>query len=190
MQEKKLIIINRCPKITGKSIYLRSFTENDISRRYINWLNDPQVNVFLSTRNIKQNYKSVQNYIKSFIKCSDKLLLGIFLKKTNLHIGNITFCPIDWKNNFSALGICIGDKKYWHKGLAREALIIAIEFGFNQLKLHRLEAGINSMNKTSLKLFQSLGFKKEGILRQREKMHNTYINGIYLGLLESEKYSF
>lgn len=187
MDKTQLNLITLGLKIKAKRTYLKTLKETDISQRYINWLNDPQVNIFLSTRNIKQDFKSVQNYIRSFNGCSNKLLLGIFLKKTNFHIGNITFSPIDWMNNYSALGICIGDKKYWKKGLAREALIIAIKFGFKKLQLHRLEAGVNSMNKESLKLFQSLGFKKEGVLRQRDKINNTYLDGIYMGLLKSEK---
>lgn len=174
-------------KINSKRIYLRKLTKSDISKRYINWLNDTQVNIFISTRNTKQNYDSVYKYIKSFNKSRTGLLMGIFLNKTNQHIGNITLNPIDWNNNYSGIGICIGDKKYWRKGYAKEAMHMAINYGFKKLKFRRMEAGVNSMNIASLKLFSSLGFKHEGILRQREKTGNKYIDCIQMGLILTDK---
>jgi ribosomal-protein-alanine N-acetyltransferase len=48
------------------------------------------------------------------------------------------------------------------KGLMREGLIQVINHGFKSLKLHRLEANIQPMNKRSIELVAGLGFELEG----------------------------
>lgn len=49
------------------------------------------------------------------------------------------------------------------KGLMREGLIQAVDHGFRALKLHRLEANIQPMNRRSIDLVASLGFELEGM---------------------------
>ena len=48
-----------------------------------------------------------------------------------------------------------------------EALQPLIQFGFNDMKLNRIETTAFSKNKRSIKTIERNGFKKEGILRQR-----------------------
>jgi ribosomal-protein-alanine N-acetyltransferase len=48
------------------------------------------------------------------------------------------------------------------QGLMREAVLGAIRHAFRQLKLHRLEANVQSGNAASLALVRSCGFSKEG----------------------------
>lgn len=185
MEDKKTAWIVNNANIIGDRTYLRKLTIDDITERYINWINDPEINRYLSIdRN--QDYESLANYIRSFNSSCNKLLLGIIVKENNLHIGNVTFCPIDWNNDYAALGISIGDKQFQGKGYAKGALSLAIKYGFKKLNFNRLEAGIHANNLPSLRLFESLGFKKEALFRQRDKRGNQYEDGIYMGLLKSE----
>jgi ribosomal-protein-alanine N-acetyltransferase len=49
------------------------------------------------------------------------------------------------------------------KGLMREGLILVIDHAFKSLKLHRLEANIQPMNRRSIALVEGLGFGLEGL---------------------------
>jgi RimJ/RimL family protein N-acetyltransferase len=172
--------------ILGKRIYLRNLKVEDISQEYISWLNDCQINKFLSIRDEFQTYKTVRCYIESFEGRRDKLLLGIFLKENNQHIGNVTLSHIDWKNDFAVIGICIGNKTSWKRGYGEEALDCIKKFVFEELKLNRLEAGVCKDNIASIKLFKKVGFKIEGRLREREKINDRYIDGLIMGLVKRE----
>ncbi len=55
---------------------------------------------------------------------------------------------------------------YWKKGIMKEALEKVIEFGFNTLKLHSIEAQINPENTVSAGILTSTGFVKEGHFRE------------------------
>ncbi|MFT5351987.1 MAG: ribosomal-protein-alanine N-acetyltransferase [Gammaproteobacteria bacterium] len=53
-------------------------------------------------------------------------------------------------------------QKYAEKGLMKEGLGQAIQYAFNDLGLHRLEANIQPGNERSIRLVESLGFECEG----------------------------
>jgi len=173
-------------KVTGKKIFVRSFKIKDITKRNVDWLNDSQVNAFLSTKAKRQTYQTVRSYVESFKGKNDKLLLGIFTKNDKRHIGNLTLSRIDWESRFAIVGISIGDKDYWGKGLGLEALNCTKKLVFGRLKLNRLEAGCSEANLPSIKLFKKAGFKVEGKLRQRERMGNRLCNGLIMGLLKKD----
>ena len=52
-------------------------------------------------------------------------------------------------------------QEYWRQGIVKEALLKIIDYGFNLLQLHSLEAHINPANIASAKVLESVGFIKE-----------------------------
>ncbi|MEO6813805.1 MAG: GNAT family N-acetyltransferase [Ginsengibacter sp.] len=55
---------------------------------------------------------------------------------------------------------------YWRKGLIKEALLKVIDFGFNEMKLHSIEAHINPENIASAKALESTGFIREAYFKE------------------------
>lgn len=51
---------------------------------------------------------------------------------------------------------------HWGKGYGKEAVRLAIDIAFRDLKLHRLEAGIEPKNRRSMALAKAVGMKREG----------------------------
>ncbi len=64
---------------------------------------------------------------------------------------------------------------YWRKGLTKEALLAVIDYGFNQLGLHSIEANINPANDASAAILEATGFVREAYFRE-----NYYYNGVFL----------
>ena len=58
-------------------------------------------------------------------------------------------------------------REHWGKGIMTEAMKAVIDFGFEKMELNRIEVFIMPRNKRSIKLVKNLGFKREGLLRQR-----------------------
>lgn len=56
--------------------------------------------------------------------------------------------------------------EYWKKGLAKEALLKVIDYGFDEMKLHSMEAHISPRNAASASLLQSTGFLKEAYFKE------------------------
>lgn len=55
---------------------------------------------------------------------------------------------------------------YWKKGFAKEAVLRVIQFGFDQLNLHSIEAHIDSKNLASASLLERTGFIREAYFKE------------------------
>jgi [ribosomal protein S5]-alanine N-acetyltransferase len=55
----------------------------------------------------------------------------------------------------------------WGRGLMKEALVAVVGAAFTRMGLRRLEAEVDPRNSASGRSLQSLGFTREGVLRQR-----------------------
>lgn len=55
---------------------------------------------------------------------------------------------------------------YWRLGYGKEAANAMIDIAFNDIKVHRLEAGIESGNIRSIGLAKSLGMRREGLKKR------------------------
>lgn len=55
---------------------------------------------------------------------------------------------------------------YWGKGYMREALELMLDYGFAVMGLNRIEALSHPDNNRAQRLFQSLGFQREGLLHE------------------------
>lgn len=58
-------------------------------------------------------------------------------------------------------------KEYWGKGIMSEAMTAVIDFGFVRMGLNRIEVYVMPRNKRSIRMIRRLGFKREGLLRER-----------------------
>ncbi len=63
------------------------------------------------------------------------------------------------------LGYWIGEP-YWGKGIATQSVKSMVKFGFNELNLIRIYAGVFESNKASMKVLEKAGFKKECIAKK------------------------
>ena len=66
--------------------------------------------------------------------------------------------------------------EYWQKGLMAEALRAIITYVSEELKVHRLEAYVETPNKASGNLLERLGFVKEGTLQDCEIKKGDFIS--------------
>jgi len=98
--------------------------------------------------------------------------------------GMIAF--IDRYNRRCKLGIVIGEKEEWGKGYAREALAAVIKYCFNTLRMNHLQAEIHAFNERSIRLFEGLGFCREGTLRQVVRKSGAFFDEHIYGLLAQE----
>ena len=115
----------------------------------------------------------------------DCLQWGVSTEPTGALIGTCTIWKIDRGQRRAELGIAIG-ADHWGRGHARVALGRVLRYGFEDLQLHRLEADVDPDNAASLRLFEALGFRREGLLRQRWFMHGRWCDSVLLGLLQPE----
>jgi RimJ/RimL family protein N-acetyltransferase len=169
-----------------KRLVIRSMRLTDLSQHYADWLNNPEFNKYLSTAYNHQTIESCSAYLQSYEGQTNSVLLGIFLKTNDSHIGNLTLSFIDWYNKSCWVGISIGRKEYKGKGMAKEVLLEIAKYCFDQLDLHRVQAGVNANNIDSLSLFTKCGFKVEGLLRSSNNINGKLEDSYILSVLKTD----
>ncbi len=90
---------------------------------------------------------------------------SIYLKNSSQFIGTIGIKM--GKENYRTAEIWYKLRKdFWGNGYATEALKEVITFGFQSLKLHRIEAGCATENIGSIKVLEKVGMTREGRTRK------------------------
>jgi RimJ/RimL family protein N-acetyltransferase len=92
------------------------------------------------------------------------LMFGITTKDNKL-LGVCGLTYINWKNSSAEASIYIGDSDWQGKGVGKESLIMLLDFGFREVGFHRIWAEIYEFNEASIRLFENVGFKREGLCR-------------------------
>jgi RimJ/RimL family protein N-acetyltransferase len=91
----------------------------------------------------------------------------------------------DLDNRRAELGYALG-REHWGKGYMQEALRALLDYSFNELNLHRLEADVDPRNASSIRTLEKLGFRQEGYLRERWLVGGGIQDSLFYGLLRSE----
>ena len=77
--------------------------------------------------------------------------------------------------------------KHWKKGYATEVLKAVIDFGFDELKLHRIQAGCAVENIASIKVLEKVGMKYEGRGRQVLPLKSGWSDNFEYSILDSDE---
>lgn len=109
---------------------------------------------------------------------------GIELAETGLLIGTVNLHHVFPQNRRCELGYALGSA-HWGKGYATEALEVALDYGFHELRLNRVEADIDPRNVASAGVLERLGFRKEGYMPERWFVHGQMADTVNYGLLRS-----
>lgn len=161
---------------------------SDCTEAYVRWLNDNEVNRYLETKWLKQTLDTIKEFVAEQRENSHSILFAIIDNSTRRHIGNIKIGPINKRYRYADISYFIGDKAFWYKGIATEAIGLVCRFGFEKLLLHRIEAGVYENAVGSWKALEKNGFLREGVFRNMVYFDGKYMDVFRYGILEEEFY--
>lgn len=99
---------------------------------------------------------------------------GITIKNAPRLIGTIGYYRIEKEHYRAEIGYML-HPNYWAMGIMNEAISAIIDFGFNTLKLHSIEANVNPNNVASIRILEKNKFRKEAHFKE-----NYFFNGFFL----------
>lgn len=154
--------------------YWRAFTESDI-----------ESTIFTGTQQVFSKI-DVENYLQNISLDSSRVDFIIFSKITKKIVGEVVINDIYSNNRSSSLRICMFKKEDFNKGYGTEALVLALQYGFGMLNLHRIELEALIFNERAMQVYEKVGFKKEGIKREGLYFNHRYFDLVIMGILEDE----
>lgn len=175
-------------KIQTRRLLLREVLAGDLSAIHaINSL--PEVDYY-NTLGIPENLESTRKLVSDIIESQEateriRYVFAILEAKGQTLIG---LC-----------GLVIGKPKYqnaelwyklhpdyWNRGYATEATLGLLNFGFSELKLHRIEAGCATENIASIRVLEKSGFLKEGRTRKLLPIRGAWFDNFGYAILEED----
>ncbi|MBN2517359.1 MAG: GNAT family N-acetyltransferase [Candidatus Altiarchaeota archaeon] len=174
--------------LTGEKIKLRALEESDIDGPYLDWLNDPDVTRFMTAGIFPQTKEMLRNFYKSISGAQTCVYYAILDKATDKHIGNIKLDHIDWINRRAEIGVLVGDRNFWGRGVCKEAVGLVTEYAFKKLDLRKIMIWANTENTAAVRCYKSNGYKEEGRLREMNYNPDSgkYDDHICLALFKDE----
>lgn len=103
-------------------------------------------------------------------------------------VGTCTLAELSVEHRRAAVGYALR-RSAWSRGYATEALHALLAFAFDGeggLALHRVEADVDPRNAASVRVLERLGFRREGMLRERWHLHGELQDAALYGLLARE----
>ncbi|HEX7474987.1 MAG TPA: GNAT family N-acetyltransferase, partial [Dehalococcoidales bacterium] len=151
--------------LTGSTIFIRFFENTDA---------ESLLDLHLRNAELFQKYSPTFNddyytldakrkYISNSVKQREEgkqYSFGIYLKDNGKLVGDVSLFQI---SRGSLQRCLIGyslDQQYSGRGYTTEAVSLAVEFAFNELKLHRVEAGVMLGNTGSMRVLEKVGFHR------------------------------
>jgi ribosomal-protein-alanine N-acetyltransferase len=110
---------------------------------------------------------------------------GIYLRPRGEYIGSCGFEMLHRPWHYAEIGYELA-REHWGCGYMTEALRTIIQYGFRSLELHRVEAQVEPPNEASKAVLRRLGFREEGLARERGYWRRDYHDLVQFGLLRSE----
>jgi RimJ/RimL family protein N-acetyltransferase len=172
------------PFLIGEKIYLRPIEAED-ARLLSRGENDPIVreSLFLA---LPVSLTNEQEKVEQYIKSKDAIVLVIVEKETNKAIGQTAFFRIDYISRAAVFYIAILDPACWSKGYGSEATKLMVDYAFKTLNLNRIQLHVCAENSAAIKIYERVGFIKEGVLRQAMFRNGNYVDFWVMGILRSD----
>ena len=177
--------------LSTENLSLRLFTESDLTA--IHKLQSiPEVDRY-NTLGIPKDFEETKRIMDPLLKSNQTEEIDYY-----------TFA-IEQKEDLQFVGLIalrLGSKKYnsgevwfklnplfWGKGYATEALSKLIDFGFEELGLHRIEAGCAIENTASAKVLQKVGMQPEGRRRKTLPLKTGWSDNYEFAILDTDNRS-
>lgn len=123
-------------------------------RKFLGWLDN--------TLEVADTIKFIQDNLPLWLQLKS---LHLSIRHGKKLVGAVGFHQIDFQNKSAFIGYWL-DKESQGKGIMTKSVKALMDYGFEVLKLHRLQILCATHNTESEKIAINLGFEKEGILKE------------------------
>ena len=143
------------------------------------WRNSESVSKYMFTNHYitKEEHKKWMEKLKK--ESTAKSWIIIYNKKP---VGLASLSDIDYKNKITDWGFYIADESLRGKGIGSATLNRLMSIVFDEMILKKMKTRVLENNKIAIKLYEKMGFKKEGRPKQQLIRNGKSVNVITMGI--------
>ena len=185
-KEKIYRIFSHMPELTTGRLTLRRMLVSDTEDMYA-YASRPDV-----TRYLTWYPHTDHAYTREYLQyLGGRYTVGMFYDWAIVYepdgkmVGTCGFTSFNCASDSAEVGYVL-NPDYWGKGIATEALRRVLAFGFEELKLHRIEAKFICGNQRSRRVMEKVGMRFEGVMREGMLVKGKYVDVGICSILRSE----
>jgi len=174
--------------LQGKMLRLEEFSNKHLhDPKYYAWLQDKEVVETLGRSEYLTSFPFciIEDYVINLKSSNNTYFFASYFKEDNEFIGTVRL-RVDWQLKTADFGMMIGDKKYWGRGLLKDAMLTLSVYAFKKLGMRKVIVGCLSTNIAVCKCCERLGFKKEAVLRKEVPFRGEFVDHILYGVFKDE----
>jgi len=174
------------PTLESPRLRLRHYRDDDVDALYT-LQSDPQVMRYWSypawteRRQAEERLQEIYRQLRE----NDGYMWVVAERDSDRMIGQAVLFSLNRAQRMAETGYSLMTA-YQGRGLAQEAMRLALGFAFDELGMERIEADIDPRNVRSCRLVERLGFVREGTLRERWRVNGEVCDTALYGLLRRE----
>ena len=163
--------------INGDGFLLRKLEAHDATDIY-RFKNDPSIGALLGGFHTGMSVDDVLLWIKMDRERVGDMIWAVADRTSNACLGHVGFYKRDHRVRSAEFAILLGEPTARGKGLGGKVTRAVVEYGFQELNLNRISLTVLAINARAIRLYESVGFRAEGIFCEAQ-----YKNGAYLDVL-------
>lgn len=176
---------SRLSTLQTARLTLRPLTAADVAEVFAVF-SDPVVVRYWDGPRMATHHDAMQyiDQIHHGFRRRDFIQWGIADSPAGSVIGTCTLANLSAIHQRCEIGFALR-QTYWGHGLGSEAVGAVLDFAFETMRMHRIEADVDPRNDRSLRLLERFGFEREGLLRERYYLHGERQDAVLMGLLRA-----
>ncbi len=170
----------------GDRIVLRAVAPSDLPT-FHRWWSDPEIARFQTSGPIRLNREetNISMFERWFADSGADVGFAIVRREDETLIGFCNLWGATVKNRSAQVGILI-DRPFWNQGYGTDAMRILLSYAFTELNLHRVQLAVFAFNERALRVYQRLGFREVGRLRETTFRDGVWQDEVIMDLLQRE----
>ena len=173
------------PALKTNRLLLRRITMNDAPAIFF-LRSDETVLKYIGKEpaaSVKEAEEFIQRINKA-VDANESIMWGITLQDNPAEvIGTICYWRLQPENYLAEIGYAL-HPEHWRKGIMKEAIGKVLDFGFDEMKLHSVEARLSVDNNASGAVLEATGFIKEAHLKEEFFFRDEFLDTIIYSRLK------
>jgi len=165
-------------------VSIRRFEKRDITNK-VSWINDPLNNAFLHY-DLPLEVEKTEAWFERNKDATSRY--DAVIEADGIPVGLIGLLSIDYKNQKAEYYVLLGERAYLGKGIAGRATVQLLKYAFEDMLLNRVYLYTETENASAVKLYERIGFKREGIIKDDLFNKGRYIDRYIYGITKRDFY--
>jgi RimJ/RimL family protein N-acetyltransferase len=172
------------PTLIGRRVVLRPIVASDAADMHASLADAETMRLTGTSRTF--TLEEVRAHCAGLEDRVDRVDLAIRAPDDDRWLGEVVLMDVDAANRSAAFRIALARERLAGRGLGREAARRMLAWGFDELGLHRVSLEAYAFNARAIHVYEALGFRHEGRLREALWQDGAWHDALAMGMLAGE----